>query len=82
MWGSEGGSADAFGFTGGTGGFDFMTSRSRCARDTGEQLNVCSQTCVLYLPVWMQVVAKVWMEGGACPDDERKIPGFEKKNNQ
>lgn len=71
--GSEEGGADGFGFTGGTGGFDFMTSRSRCSRHTGDQLNVWIQTCVLYLPVWMQLVAKVWMEVEAFPGEEKEI---------
>lgn len=31
------------------------------------------QTCVLYLPVWMQLVAKVWMEVEAFPGEEKEI---------
>lgn len=79
VWGSE----DGFGFTGGTGGFDFMTSRSRCSRYTGDQLNVWIQTCVLYLPVWMPLVAKVWMEVEAFPGEEKETTqDFRKPINQ
>lgn len=65
--------ADGFGLTGGTGGFDLVTSGSRSSRYTGDQFNGRIHTCVLYLPVWMQLGAKVWMELEAFPGEEKEI---------
>lgn len=47
MCGSEEGTADGFGFTGGTGSFGFVTLESRCSRYTGDKLNAGVQTCAL-----------------------------------
>lgn len=43
----EEGTAEGFGFAGGTGGFGFVTLESRCSRYIGDQWNVRVQMCVL-----------------------------------
>lgn len=47
------------------------------------RLNAGIRTCVLCLPVWMQLVAKVWMEVEAFPGEEKETrQDFRKPTDQ